>query len=392
MKQHAVPQEIMSVEFKLFGNFLSLREFIFIAVGLAIAYFIFFLMNQGIIPGLIAWPMIILIGGGGIIVGLVPFQDRTLDKWILNYFNAINKPTQRVWKKHGISPFQSQTQTSTPIVRKDHVVSPPAQIGLKKIEEPKMTEQEKETITNLDQEEQQKLHSIKQTINSLENKAPTGTTPANQQNNPPVQSSPSTTAAEPQTTPDGTDQNPDIELKKEQTQEQSLSDQTEQPTSQPQSESQQAQQPTTEPEIAAQNSNPETKATAQTPTQTVQPQAEKPKSQSQSRESKLTITDENVSEFASNDITGVDQKPNTINIVLKDQANQYIPQVTCIIKNRDGNPVRAAVSNQLGQIINNIPLENGTYKIELSKAGYVFPEILRILTGKVYPSIEIKSL
>ncbi len=101
METHAVPQEIMGVEFKLFGNFLSLREFIFIAVGLAVAYFFYFLMQRGVLPAILAVPAILFFGLGGTMLGIVPIQDRSLDKWILDYFAAINRPTQRVWKKSG---------------------------------------------------------------------------------------------------------------------------------------------------------------------------------------------------------------------------------------------------------------------------------------------------
>jgi len=66
--------------------------------------------------------------------------------------------------------------------------------------------------------------------------------------------------------------------------------------------------------------------------------------------------------------------------------------VVCVIKNPQGDPVRAAISNVLGQVLNNVPLKDGGYKINLTKQGFVFPEITRTLKGKIYPPIEIKSL
>ena len=60
-KQHAIPQNIMDVEFKLVGD-LTLRQFIYVAAGLAIAYISF--VSDVASP--IKWLIIFLFGGGGL--------------------------------------------------------------------------------------------------------------------------------------------------------------------------------------------------------------------------------------------------------------------------------------------------------------------------------------
>lgn len=477
MKTHAVPQEIMSVEFKLFGNFLSLREFIFIAVGLAVAWFIYFLMNKGVIPPLLGWPAVLVIGGGGTVIGLVPFQDRPIDQWITNYFAAIKRPTQRVWKKEGFMP--TETPTGTPVIRKDHVIAPPTQASTTVMQgAPQQILQVDEK--SLDENEEQSLSQIEATIQAIEKgkgakpvqtqaqtqtakptseakqpaaKQPAAQQPATKSTNvattphsktqsispkistpkaipmsrkaktqaPPVSTTP--TAPEKKEKPKSsllqkiglakaaapqqqsqTQQNPAVQPGNPQ-QPQRAGQQLPQPApqQQPQKPSQQPAQQSPVKQQAQQPQPPKQPEpnTKQQPVQQPPKQAppapgvqQQPDQKQKTQEDNgkfLTITDQNIDEFKT-EFTGIDIQPNTINIVVKDQANQSIPQVTCIVKNSQGDPVRAAISNPLGQIINNIPLNNGTYLIQLSKNGYVFPEVTRVLTGKMYPAIEIKSL
>lgn len=92
-RQHAVPQNIMDVEFKLIGD-LTMRQFSYLAVlGLG-AYFSYLL-----IPGLFKWPTVIFLALFALSLAFVPVQERGLDEWLVNFFRAINSPTQRIWKK-----------------------------------------------------------------------------------------------------------------------------------------------------------------------------------------------------------------------------------------------------------------------------------------------------
>lgn len=94
LKQHAIPQNIMDVEFKLVGD-LTLRQFIYVSVGLAIAY-ISLVSNVNF---LIKWTIIILFGGSGLAFAFLPINDRSLDIWLINFFTAVYSPTRRIWRK-----------------------------------------------------------------------------------------------------------------------------------------------------------------------------------------------------------------------------------------------------------------------------------------------------
>ncbi len=381
MEQHAVPQEILSVEFKLFGNFMTLREFIFIAVSAAIAWFIYFLAQNGVFPGFLAYPLILIVGGGGIMMGLVPFQDKTLDQWIINYFNAIGRPTKRIWKKAGFDVTQNVPQTTqTPgqeLTRKYHVITPPTTTiqnstsNIKIQNEATTTEAE----TKFDASETAHLNQIEQTINDIEVKQ---SMPAQ-----PIETS--TTTPEPVTTPQTTVQPTPVQK----TVQEPVQPKEEIPQAQPLMPPAEQPQPTSQPSpvtptpivaAAAQNIPP---ATYSEDPVAAQPQ--------QAVRKVIEINDQNIGTLAV-DVPGIDKKANTINIVVLDKDGKYVSKVVCLVKNDQGNPVRAAISNDFGQILNNTPLPDGQYKIQLTKQGLVFPEIIWQLNGKIYQPIVIKSL
>jgi len=96
MKQHAIPQNVLDVEFKLFTKF-TLKEFSYLAIGVGSGGLVLYLTVGGQIPGLIGIPIFILSSLAGIFLALVPINDQPADKFIQNYIKAITSPTQRVW-------------------------------------------------------------------------------------------------------------------------------------------------------------------------------------------------------------------------------------------------------------------------------------------------------
>lgn len=383
MKAHAVPQDIMTVEFKLFGNFLSLREFVFVAVGIAVAYFFYFLMKNGILPSILAFPAILVFGLGGIMMGLVPIQDKSLDKWIMNYLLAIRRPTQRVWKKPGYNPQQT---LSGPVRTKDHLVPHPNQQRTTIFTAGAATapKQADRATVSAEKDESADLIQIQKTLDHIEQgtsaPAPATATPA----------APMAQTVKNQVT----SQNPGPQQPQVSAQQQSV------PKPQPRTTPNDAPTPSsTQTNIGPQPQMPKKKSTMirpdtfkpkQPPPQPVPPQ-QKSNVQPPATEKLIEIDDKNVQEYATT-ITSLDPQKNTVNLVVKDTNGLILPGVVCVIKNAHGDPVRAAISNVLGQVTNNVPLKEGTYRINLSKQGYVFPEISRTLTGKEYPPIEIKSL
>ncbi len=96
MRQHAIPQNILDVEFKLFTKF-TLKEFAYLAIGIGFGGVMIYLTVSNIIPGVLGIPVFILSSGAGVFLGLVPINDQDADVFIKNYISAISNPTQRVW-------------------------------------------------------------------------------------------------------------------------------------------------------------------------------------------------------------------------------------------------------------------------------------------------------
>lgn len=99
VKQHAVPQNIMQVEFKVIGS-LTMRQFFYLIVAAILAVGAF---KSGL-PGFVRVPLAFGIALGGLAIAFLPVEDRGLDQWIANFFNAIYMPTQRTWRKQVLPP------------------------------------------------------------------------------------------------------------------------------------------------------------------------------------------------------------------------------------------------------------------------------------------------
>lgn len=433
----------MSVDFKLFGNFLSLREFLFIATGLAVAWFFWFLMQQGIIPGLIAVPISFIVGGGGILMGLVPINDKSLDKWILIYFSAIRRPTQRVWRKAGYQPDIASSNSL--VVTKDFVVTPPsANQGIfSSAPLTKTTQQQPDQATikaeTAEIDDLKRLDSsfaaLGQNVSNSSQGLSDSTAVLESAMLPPTgNGSESPATAIPTTSFSANSElsgtvvltagKEAITAGQEATSPQSSTVQNLPSSSatdlfgglsgsvsfQPQAEKTQPDDRLSASATvqSSQFSNgqfpPGIRVIPPTPQQNVplvipeksepsqtQGSPFPPRHQAPTQTHVIVIDDKNISNFATT-IPGLEDKLNTINVVVKDTKGLIMPGVVCVIKNVHGDPVRAAISNILGQIINNIPLKDGMYKVNLTKQGYVFPEVTRALSGKIYPPIEIKSL
>lgn len=98
MYEHAIPQNIMDYEFKLFAG-LSVKQFIVLALTGGIAFALVQANRTGLLPDFFAWIIIPIVVIGGVGLGLGSFQKRSFDEWITNYFKAINSPLRRAWKK-----------------------------------------------------------------------------------------------------------------------------------------------------------------------------------------------------------------------------------------------------------------------------------------------------
>lgn len=83
--------------------------------------------------------------------------------------------------------------------------------------------------------------------------------------------------------------------------------------------------------------------------------------------------------------------PNVIVGLLRDQSGLLITDAVIIVKDAEGEPVRALKSNKVGQFAISTPLPNGKYTIDIQKDGYRFDTIAVDLAGQIFAPIEIKA-
>ncbi|MCL4392969.1 PrgI family protein [Patescibacteria group bacterium] len=93
-KEHAIPQNIMSVEFKLIGD-MSLKQFAYIAVPLFIG-FMFYVFHVNTSLTIILTVIFLLLA---MFLAFVPIDGRPADTFLTNFIVSIKNPTQRVFNK-----------------------------------------------------------------------------------------------------------------------------------------------------------------------------------------------------------------------------------------------------------------------------------------------------
>lgn len=153
-KQHAVPQNIMDVEFKLIGD-LTMRQFFYVVI--------FGLMSWGsfvLIHSIFRWPAVIISALLGIGLAFVPLEDRGMDQWIINFFKSIYTPSQRIWKKNPIIPI-AFTYQNLAIVKQELITLAPTSSRRKLEEYLEMHDNETEP-DKLDMQEHKYIKMVKE--------------------------------------------------------------------------------------------------------------------------------------------------------------------------------------------------------------------------------------
>jgi hypothetical protein len=83
--------------------------------------------------------------------------------------------------------------------------------------------------------------------------------------------------------------------------------------------------------------------------------------------------------------------PNAVNGIVTDEKGALLQGAIIIIKDHEGNPVRALKTSRLGQFLAATPLPNGPYTIEIEKENLEFDIIEINLNGSPISPIEIRA-
>lgn len=95
-----MPRQITTFEFKLIGE-LTIKQFGFLAFGVAIAVVFYFLIPPILYINILAAAIPALLGIG---FAFVPVNDRPMDIWLKNVFKRLLSPTQYYYHKHNSPP------------------------------------------------------------------------------------------------------------------------------------------------------------------------------------------------------------------------------------------------------------------------------------------------
>ncbi len=484
--QHAVPQNIMDVEFKLIGE-LTMRQFVYIVVFAIAAY-----MAHLSVPQPFTWPFVLVIGLTGLGLAFVPFEDRGLDEWIINFLTAINSPTERIWRKEIELPTAFAFEQNIRILQQELITLAPT-ASRRKLEEYLNKTQSSKKEDTLDIPEEEYIQKVREAF-----KGTSATEPKEEVYESKLESAPTKLKQKP-ATETREKQRDTFKPKKQKAEKQDkvskmMQDRIKKsrlkPLDEGRSKSTSYLQPMTGHSgrkfvnltpsqgkiilpirgervlsIEETKDNKEEKAQAKedykkkaeklqdliekekknqrarkieekteekeekeksppqkeekvkkTSTESKQifdgklPSVEKEQpakedtieKEEEKRELKRTFTPEFL-ERKSEKITQRDtpdnvrlipsmvEKPNIISGIIKSKNDETLENAVLIIRNKNGEPVRALKTNKLGKFFISTPLSNGNYEIEIEKEGYSFDIIPVTINGGLLPSFEIKS-
>lgn len=357
MEPHPIPQNVTSFQFRLVGD-MTLKQFLYLAVGSAIAYFLFVFLSP--IYPIVAWPLIIISASLGVAFAFFPIASRPLDYWVVAFLKAIYSPTKRVWKKNS-KTFKEDSLFNSRLVTYISSLHP----------QPNITPQ---TPT------------------------PLPVQPAPFRNMPPAPPAPTakpTPVPSPSAIPSTDELAKTVDLARQAQNLQMRIIQTERTLNQIKAE---ANQPTTIPVDYSQQVNKivaDLQTLVSQASQIKQQLNEVTKPEQIKAAVPITSLKENVKVVtptkSKQTQLALTSFPNVINGVIKDKTGNYLEGCIAVIHDKEGLPVRALKTNKLGQFTGSTPLPNGTYKLTLEKDSYTFDVLQIELNGEVLPPLLISA-
>lgn len=336
MKQHPVPQNIASYEFKLVGD-MTLKQFFQLAGGAIIALIIY----ATPIPGFIKWPLVFIFGALGAALAFLPVEERPLSTWMFAFLKAVYTPTRYVYVDSSVEDVFAKTKT---------LDNSPA---------PLSTHKPSGFVENFEVAEKsfvQRISSLFQT-----------TTPPTSQPAPQIPNLGGGRIVEMQTAP------------------------TQTPPPQPQ-----PAQPRPGFNVVEEVDVPKMQAVrvepqqAPVPVQPVQPQAANmpvtPVFRPLPQNPIKSATFSNQAAPPSPPTV-----PNTVVGQVLSVDGRIVDGAILEIKDMTGKPVRAIRSNKVGHFITMTPLSDGDYSIETEKETYFFDPVRFRAEGQIIPPIQIKA-
>lgn len=388
MEQHPVPRNISGFQFHLIGD-MTLRQFIYLAGGVSIA----FIINKALpFPPIINFSISGAVGLTGFAFAFLPIQERPLDKWLISFIKSVLSPTQYLWQKECLPP-EILTRFSVTHIK----VTRPTHLSLHKEATEKLRlylatlpVSPHEMINAAEKKYIDKTLSLFNTSKVVINQTPTSVSPATLTHQP-VPTQPIPPASRSSFQP-GLTQNPAPITSVRPTPVPVLNIQPVQPlpTVPPLPTHRPLQQELTKLTTEKEGLEKELKKLQQELAYANRSQAVRPTVQEEKKEPTIkTVT----AQAAISEV-GLPYLPHIPNIVLgiiKDPQRKLLPNIILTIKDKSGLPLRALKTNKLGQFATATPLSNGTYFLEIEDPlkRFVFDIAEITLAGKIFLPIEI---
>jgi hypothetical protein len=118
MDQHPIPQDVTGFQFKLIGT-MTVKQFGYVASGVIMAVILYYLPINSAIGILLKVILIPLLGSSGVIVAFVPIDGRPIDLMATNFAKAVFSPNQYVYHRQGRQlSFSSLSFAKAPTAKK----------------------------------------------------------------------------------------------------------------------------------------------------------------------------------------------------------------------------------------------------------------------------------
>lgn len=347
MDNHPIPQDVTGFQFKLIGN-LTVKQFAYLATGIVFGW----VLLQLPVNILIKFPLGALSAILGIGLAYFPVGGRPMDLMIGNYIKALFRPTQFIYKKTGGQiyfpnnvPFSAARSVSQ--YKNDLNIFPKDK--LKAYLESMNTESQRV----VDERENTFLTSVASLTTGNVSHLPAAT--------------PSLTTQQTSPQPILIIRNSSPLPPSEFTSAKAVPAETQTPAAV-------APQPVTTPHPAPRAQLSEKQEALQQPVSFGQIKTAKPI---------RTMNTQIPPDF-----------PNLITGSARDARGNPLSNILVEIKDKDGNPVRAFKTNEVGRFASATPLLNGTYTIEFEdpKAQNRFEKITLNVTGQIIAPVEAISI
>lgn len=346
MEQHPVPQPITTYQFRLVGD-MTLRQFGQLAGGVLIAFLIYSLP----IPIFLKWPGIIFFGFLGFAFAFVPLEERPLDKWFVAFLKSIFSPTLYTWQQSKKVP-EFFLQMAPPQLEPAFSEPPKASSG--RLDDYLKSLGRKKRQTKDEEKEELELERVEALFTTAH--LPTGLKVDAKQRAVDLEDSKPQLKLRPRklTVPPA----PTVIMRTA-------------PLNMPEQKPKPFLSPKPKPAAEVKKISP---IPADMPPKIVIPK---------------TVVEATASEDLP--IPAAPTQPNVVVGMILDTTGKIVDNAIIEIRDKNGLPVRALKSNQLGQFRIVTPLPKGVYEMEVEKDGLQFDIININISGEVVRPIEIRA-